>query len=372
MKTLILHLITSLKMGGAETLLCDLLERADARDVEYAVIYFHEGPNVERLQNLGISTYHIKGLVCLYDPIFFVRLLWCVRKLRPSLIHTWLWSANIAGRVAGFLCRVPVINSFHNNVDQDGSLRALFDRASYGMAHELVAVSHGVADSLKMHYNIQPARITTIQNGIDHDLVKKRAEHQDVKRFDLGLTDDHFIIGSVGRFVFLKNYSLLLTAFAAIYAKYPQARLVLVGSGPEEQRLRDTADQLAIAHVVHFVTGKQSYGYYRLFDCFALSSFKEGISIALLEAMCFALPCISTHEKSNHDVIINEVNGLLVPSENTTALVAGIMRIMADKEQAAQWGKNAFATVKDVLSLDAMKKSYEMVYAKYMKSNVNY
>jgi glycosyltransferase involved in cell wall biosynthesis len=368
----ILHLITSLKMGGAETLLCDLLERADTRDVNYAVIYFHEGPNVARLQNLGIPAYHIKGLVCFYDPIFFLRLFLCVYKLRPSLIHTWLWSANIAGRLAGLLCRVPVINSFHNNVDQDGSLRALFDRVSYGMAHELVAVSHGVADSLKMHYNIQPARITTIQNGIDYELVRKRAEQYGLTRADLGLTDDHFIIGSVGRFVFLKNYSLLLAAFSDLYAAYPHARLVLVGSGTEEQQLRDLAAELGISHVVHFVIGKPSYGYYPLFDCFALSSFKEGISIALLEAMCFALPCISTHEKVTHDVITNDVNGLLVPSENKAALVAGLTRIMADKEQASQWGKNALATVKDVLSLDSMKKSYEMVYAKHMKVNENY
>ena len=71
MKKIILHLITSLNMGGAETLLCDLLERADTSSYEYAVIYFHEGPNVARLHKLGIPTYHIKGLFCLYDPIFF-------------------------------------------------------------------------------------------------------------------------------------------------------------------------------------------------------------------------------------------------------------------------------------------------------------
>ena len=79
---------------------------------------------------------------------------------------------------------------------------------------------------------------------------------------------------------------------------------MLVGSGSEEQHLRElTAEHAISRYRFSFVIGKPSYGYYPLFDCFALSSFKEGISIAMLEAMCFALPCISTHEKATHDVI---------------------------------------------------------------------
>lgn len=367
MKKIILHLITSLNMGGAETLLCDLLERADTSSYEYAVIYFHEGPNVARLHKLGIPTYHIKGLFCLYDPIFFFRLFACVWKVKPALLHTWLWSSNIAGRVVGWFFRVPVINSFHNNVEQDGAFRNMLDRASLGFAHELVAVSHGVADSLKHYHKIQPARITTIQNGLDSELVKKRAQERPIKRADLGLTNEHFVIGSVGRFVFLKNYSLLIEAFAHLYQQHPQARLVLVGSGPEEQKLRDKAMHYGIAHAVHFVIGQPSYGYYHLFDCFVLSSFKEGISIALLEAMCFGLPCISTHEKITHDVIEHEINGLLVPSGNSQALAAAIARVIGEPHEAAAWGENGLATINNRLSLEAMKSSYQKVYAKTIR-----
>jgi len=367
MKKQLVHIITSLKMGGAESLLCDFLAFADHDTYEFAVIYFHEGPNVDRLRALNIPLFHIKGAFCVYDPIFFWRLYRCIKSLRPSLVHTWLWSANIAGRIIGTLLGVPVINSFHNNVDQDGTFRGLLDCYSQWMATELVAVSDGVAASLVEHHNVAPAAITTIKNGIAADAIKERGQHSAKNRASLGLSEMHFVIGSVGRFVALKNYGLLIEAFALLAQEVDDARLILVGSGPEEQHLRDLAVSLGITDTVIFVIGQQSYGYYPLFDCFALSSYKEGISMALLEAMSFGLPCVSTHEKTTHDVIKQGVNGLLVPSGNKIALKEALKTVINERENAVLWGENAYKTVKIDLSLETMKKEYENIYLKNIK-----
>jgi hypothetical protein len=73
-KLKVLHLTTSLKMGGAETILYDLLRNMDNGLYENYVIYFYDGPFVDKLKNLEIPTYQVKGLFCKYDPIFMFRL----------------------------------------------------------------------------------------------------------------------------------------------------------------------------------------------------------------------------------------------------------------------------------------------------------
>ncbi len=367
MKMLIVHLITSLKMGGAESLLCDFLASVDREKYDVTVIYFHEGPNVERLRQLKIPLFPIKGALCLYDPIFFFRLYTCIKTLKPSLLHTWLWSANIAGRIIGKLLGIPVLNSFHNNVDQDGMMRGMLDRYSQWMATELVAVSNGVASSLVEHHNVPIGTITTIKNGVPAQGIKERGMLCVKSRESLGLEENHFVIGSVGRFVALKNYGLLLEAFALLARESEHARLVLLGSGPEEQHLRALASRLGVAHKIIFIIGQQSYGYYPLFDCFALSSYKEGISVALLEAMSFSLPCVSTHEKMTHEVIQQGVNGLLVPSGDAKALKDALKSLMFDRQNALLLGKNAYKTVKNDLSLEAMKNGYENIYLRNIK-----
>src|SRR5579859_5390998 len=95
----VVHLISSLKIGGAESLLYDLIVGLGNQDYEHHVIYFHHGPHVARLEQLGVSTYQVRGIITLYDPIFFWRLARLIKKLKPDVIHSALWAANFAGRI---------------------------------------------------------------------------------------------------------------------------------------------------------------------------------------------------------------------------------------------------------------------------------
>ncbi len=297
-KRVLLHVTSSLRMGGAEQVLCDLIKHLGSDAFDHHVIYFHGGPNVERLRALGVKLYHIKGLFCMYDLLFFVRFFITIKKVKPNILHSLLWAANVATRIAGAMLRIPTVSVFHNNVDQDGALRNLLDRATIPLAHKLVAVSEGVEQSLSLHGTTRAVQV--IPNGVDCAMVQRKSMAQNVNKYALGLLDEHFVIGSVGRFNPVKNYRLLLESFADVAHVHAHARLVLVGVGPQEQWLRTYATTLNIAHKVVFVVGQQSYGYYPLFDCFALSSDKEGISIALLEAMSFGLPCVVTFTTKTH------------------------------------------------------------------------
>ncbi|GAG40717.1 unnamed protein product, partial [marine sediment metagenome] len=83
----LVHLTSSLKIGGAESVLCSLLNHPDTQQFDHHVIYFHDGPYSERLRAKGITLHQVTGFVSLYDPIFCVRLYRLIQTIRPQGIH---------------------------------------------------------------------------------------------------------------------------------------------------------------------------------------------------------------------------------------------------------------------------------------------
>jgi glycosyltransferase involved in cell wall biosynthesis len=364
-KKKLVHIISSLKQGGAESLIIDMINHLDGFD--HHVIYFHDGQNRERLQNLGIATYHVHGLVHLYDLFFLVQLWRLVNRLKPDCIHSSLWVANLAARFLARILHIPLVSVVHLGVNnlgkkQDGTVRTMIDWATFRLSQRVVAVSQGIADHLQKCAWIPAERITVITNGIDVKSVQEEALRGLVTNADLGFDDDTVVIGSVARFIASKNHQLLMRSFASVAQECEQARLVLIGFGPLELELRLLSQRLGIKEKVSFEIGKRAYGYYPLFDCFVLSSYQEGISIALLEAMCFSLPCIVTNPDRMHEVIIHEHNGLLVPSNNEHALAEALKNLLKDAIMRRMLGAEAFKTVNEKFCVENMIEKYKAIF----------
>lgn len=361
----IVHLISSLKVGGAESLLYDLIMGLGSDNYEHQVICFHKGRNAERLQAAGIPVYHIQGLIGMYDPIFFWRLWRSISRLRPDVIHTSLWAANFAGRIIGYWMGIPTVSVIHLGVDLDGKLRNNLDRFTFNLATKIVAVSDGVAQSMHQQFSsLSSQKIKVIKNGINKEVVAKRAFEQKVSRQSIGLEEGHFVFGAVGRFIERKKFDILIESFALVYQHHSSARLVLVGLGAQESLLRKKAAQHGLDKEVIFVVGQSAYGYYPLFDSFVLPSSQEGLSIALLEALCCNLPCIVTSTNHEHEVIKNGYNGWVVEPDNLQELSKALTQLLLDKEATISMGNNAAKTINDHFSfnnmLDAYKREFEI------------
>ena len=366
-KTVLVHVISNLGIGGAETVLYQLLCRLDMKQFDHTVIYFYDGPYVKKIRDLGIPVHQVKGLFFPYDPIFLVRFFSFIKHLQPDCLHTVLWAANLLGRIAAWKYNIPLVQALHNNQDQNGFLRMLIDRFSPKVSGPIIAVSKGVGQSVSTYtpwVNIE--RMCVIKNGIDATEVQKRAALEPVCREDLGLLPDNFVIGTVGRFEPVKNYAFLLTAFAVLYDKYRKERLVLLGQGSQEHFLKRRAYYLGIDEQVLFITGQPAYKYYHLFDCFVMTSYKEGLSMALLEAMSIGLPCIVTSSELQHDVLIHEKNGLLIPSGNPQLLADALDRLAQDPELRIRLGSEAKKTVERSFTIDSMVNGYTKIYQKAM------
>ncbi|MFC1842717.1 glycosyltransferase [Candidatus Dependentiae bacterium] len=363
-KIKLLHVTSSLKIGGAEAVLCDIVRTLGHQDFEHHVIYFHEGPNVEKIKNIGAQVYPVKGLLCLYDPVFFVRLFFLIKKLKPDLVHSLLWSANVSSRVVSRILKIPHVSAYHLDIYSDSMLRKLIDNTTRRMSDCVIAVSDDVALSLGDRKKYKKLEI--IKNGIDfHDIhnnvIKSSAKKNDMREA-MGIGPDDFVIGSVGRLHPQKNFSLLLKSFARISKRIENARLVIVGVGELEYELKRLAHNLGITQKVYFVIGKRACDYYPMFDCFVQSSLKEGLSIALLEAMSFELPCVVTNGPEAHPVIKHKKNGFIVESENEAMLCDAIVQVIDNKAFAEKLAASAKKGVMEGFSVDVMAKQYKTVF----------
>ncbi len=359
MRIRIVHIISSLKVGGAEIMLKELIAHLDSSLFEHAVIYFHDGPIRSDIEKLGISTYYIAGLVKRYDPIFCRRLYSCVKRLQPTVIHASLWAATFLGTFCARLLAVPIVCSLHALCEHEGRLRTWLQSYSLPKAQRLVAVSPSVGLSVSEHIPIKAAQLTIITNAVhSHKLIKRAQEYNTSSPCKPG----SFVIGSVGRLVKVKNYALLLEVVAKLVSLYATIELILVGDGPEYAALSQQAQQLGIASHVHLVGYKPAVAYYPLFSCFVQPSHYEGLSVALLEALCFALPCIVTGKQGSHDIITHNYDGLILEPDNKQALHDALITLYTNNLLRSQLGKAGAQTVKASHDFSTMIRKYTTLF----------
>ncbi len=368
-KIKLVHIISILQLGGAEAVLLSLIEQLGFDDYEHHVIYFHSGPSVTRMKERGIPVYQIQGAVLLGDPLFWVRLYKLIKSLRPDLIHTHLWAANLAGRVIGRLLDIRVVNTIHNKLVYQGVLRNLIDSVSMPLADAVVGIGPIIVSSGK-RWPYDEKKITCIPNGIDAHAIQQRALHEQVFREQLGWSSGHVVIGTVGRFEDQKNYHTLISAFAQVHAKLPQTRLLLVGGGSLEQSLRAHAQLLGVDDVVQFVVGKSAYGYYPVMDIFVLASHYEGLSIALLEAISCGVPCITTGNNGTHELIKTDETGMLVFEPTVEAVERAIFAMLGSPDARKKMSEHARALIETKYGLAKMATSYIHLYGNLLKKNV--
>lgn len=358
----IVHFTSSLKIGGAEAILYTIVSSLTTQNFEHHVVYIHDGPYKVRFAALGIPVHQVSGYFFRYDGMFLIRLFLLFKKLQPSCIHTLLWAANCSGRLVAWLLGIPCISVYHNNVNQDGFVRSCLDQLTIRLANQIVAVSDEVKTSV-ITRTLKPASLDVIRNGIDYRALQQRSMLQAKTRASLLLANNALVIGSVGRFHPVKNLELLITSFAAVHATLAHTRLVLVGQGELEGKLRALVTTLNLDSYVTFVVGQEASGYYHLFDCFVMSSCQEGISMALLEAMSLGRACVITNITQNHHSVITPAyDGIAVPANNSQALANALLQVCTDELLRKKLGMHARQTIEKSFGFSGMIQQYERLF----------
>ena len=227
----------------------------------------------------------------------------------------------------------------------------------------VAAVSQDIRNTL-IRAGVQPQRIATIPNGINHRVYRRDPCRIASARRDVGVADGHIAIGAIGRLEPEKRFDVLLDAFAVLTRQRSGLQLLVAGEGSERQRLERKARDLKIADRCRFLGHRTEVsGVYHALDVFVQSSDLEGTPNAVLEAMAFETPIVATDAGGTRDLITPGLHGIIVPRREPEAIARAVDTVLGDAETTARRVAAARTRVERELSFDARMAAIEALYS---------
>lgn len=359
----IVQVVAPTTAGGLERVVESLAMGHHRRghDVTVAALLLTRDPNhpfVEALTAAGVNVQAIR-----LAPRAYLRerreIVDLCRTLRPDVVHTHGYRIDLLDRQAVARLGIPTVTTVHGASKTGGLKGALFEwlqRRNYRRFDAVVAVSSALHHAT-LADGVSPDRLHLIPNAWnDHHEPMDGGE----ARGRLGIEDGARVVGWVGRLIPVKGGDVFLDALGRLAAPRPLG--VMIGYGPEAERLRRRALELGLGASVRFYENiRDASRYFPAFDTYVLSSRSEGLPIVLLEAMAARTPIVATRVGGVTDVVGDE-QGWLVPPEDPAALAGAIDDSLRRRDVAADKAEKAHARLVTDYALDAFLERYERVY----------
>lgn len=372
MTTRIVHLVTGLDVGGAEMMLVRLLGRMDrSRFDNHVISLLPLGALTSGLEAHGVPVSTLSMRRGLPSPIALARLVKALRRLRPSILQTWMYHADILGTVARALARVPVLvwNIRASDVDmsQYGWLSALTRRlgAAWSRRPNAVIVNSDAGRLAHERLGFRPRRWVVIPNGIDVEEFRPDAQCRTATRAALGLEPSTVAVGLVARFDPMKGHEVFLDAAARLARDHHGVHFLLAGAGVEVGNallrgwieagvLQGRVSLLGVRRDIAALDGA--------FDIAVMaSSFGEGFPTAIGEAMASGVPCVVTDVGDAARLV--DATGWIVPPHDAAAMATALREAVGlPTNERASRGLAARERVVREFSLEQATKAYEDLY----------
>jgi glycosyltransferase involved in cell wall biosynthesis len=377
----VLHVFGGGVRSGVESYVLAIAMGLRGQGIEHVLTPLRDGPFISEAEGLGLRVRRInkkfKG-----DPLTVYRLREIIKDEQASIVHTNAENGNLYGRLAAAMARAPrVVSTIHTFYDEtlrdrhrSEWLRNLIyrqDLFTSRICDALITVNAAIKHRLVMH-GLTAEKIVVIPNGIDpsrYEHYEKEVTHDSALRAGLGIAGDEMVVGTVARLSPVKNISALVLASKRVVEKLPKARFVIVGDGPQRQRLEKLASSLGVTSHLIFAGWQENINQFlSIMDVFVITSLIEGSSFAILEAMALDKPVIATNVGGNPELIVDGETGRLVPCNDIDALTSSIVEILMNKDRAAKMGQAGRARVQMHFRLDQMLEKTENLYRRLMKS----
>jgi glycosyltransferase involved in cell wall biosynthesis len=361
---LVAHVLSSLRIGGGERVALELASRQLAAQHQVVVVSLGappEGPLGDAFREHGVTVYNVPKRTG-FDLTLSVRLAALFLRLRPTVVHTHNRVPLIYGVAPGKLAGARVVHTRHG--PGRGSRREQWLRRSSGyLLDAYVAVSPALRDISSQLGDCRPHKLSVIENGIDLVRFGAAAGARAAIRAQLGIPADAWVVGSVGRLAPEKEYPLFVRAAAPLLGR--DARLLIVGDGPEAERIRAEAEARSVVPFVHLPGARNDVPpHLAAMDVFVLSSRMEGLPLSVLEAMAAGLPVVAPAIGGIPGVIRDGETGFLYPQGDEAALAARLAALRADPAAARAVGARGRAHVQARHSSEAMASQYLELYAR--------
>ncbi len=347
----VVHVIQSLGGGGAERVVFDLVAGLPEHGYEAIAVSITGGGPLEKLfQEESVPLYPIRarrpfGTSTFYDLVKIFR------ELKPSIVHTHLFTADTMGRLAARWAGIPHLVTTEHNTNPT------YSRTKHWVNHRLssitdahIAVSEEVKRVMEKKDGIRSDKIQVIHNGVDMRHRPLRGTHpfHDIPRLLI-----------VGRLDAQKDHATLLKALALVHIPW---RLQIAGSGPLEKSLHALAERLHIASRIDWLGFRDDVpDLLASSDLLCFPSQYEGLGLAVVEAAVTGLPVIASDLPPLHE-IFRATDVCFAPPGDVPAWAAVIRETLERPTQAIQMAQNALPRVQKEMSLEKMVRSYAKLY----------
>lgn len=364
----VLQIVRSLDVGGLEVMVRNLAAGLAQSGVGCHLACLHgSGP---LLKDSDFSSVWIGDLNHDGWLVTLQNLRRYARRIEMDVIHTHNPQPHLAGVVISRLTGAPIIHTKHGKNRPEIRRRVLLNRCLSRLSHQIAAVSESTADVARQIERVSAGKVHVIANGVDtRHFSPIDEENKRLVRQQLGIPQDSFVVGTVGRLSAEKNYASLIRCFHDARTRAGSSSpslerpfLLIVGDGPERELLQTERDHAFPGHSL--MPGMQTdvLPWIQSMDVFCLTSLTEGTPMTLLEAGACGLPCVVTDVGGNGEVVKDGTSGYVIPLGDEKRFADSLLDLWVNAERRLQFGLAARTRVCSLYSVTAMVEAYMMLY----------
>ncbi len=361
-KVRVLHILPSVQGYGAERQIIELLKSLESDEVEPVLATIYEPPaGVRESLPFRVVSAARNGR---RDVAFLGRLISAIRSVEPHIVHTHTHVGKYWGRLASVAAGVPcIVHTEHNPCDtRRNAVERIADRLLHRATSRVITFFAEQGECLSQFERLPPGKVVVIPNGLHlpADGVGNRAGAREI----MGLRDRDFGIMLVGRMEFQKNQMLALRALAAL----PEALrnvcvLSFAGGGRDETVLRGLARALDIEQRVRFLGYRNDVpALLAGADLMLMTSWFEGMPLALIEAMIAGVPILSTPWTGSADMLGNGRYGVLTCGYDPETVARSIADILEHPAMRQELSRRARAYVYEQFGIGRMIDAHRKLY----------
>ena len=365
-KVRVLHFIDSLRVGGKERQLVELLKGLSRHsEIELLLVCMDDDDfYAPEIKELPIRLEYLIRKVR-WDPFIFYRFRQIVKKFRPQIIHTNSWMTSLYALPIARLSGIKLINGSIRNAFSSGGLRWKLDKVILSLSDYRLAnsnaglVSRGFAPDLE--------RNVVIYNGFDYSRVERIDRADPLSGI---VTGNRKIVGMVAEFSDSKDYATYILAAKEVLKKRGDVLFLAVGDGKNfevcRQMVAESSNNIMLLGKLKNVEECVAH-----FDIGVLATFTEGISNGIMEYMALCKPVIATDGGGTSEIVRDGVTGILVPSGNPGILAAKIEYLLDNPTVGQSMGIAGRKLLEQVFSLKQLADKTLSLYESALKSVSN-
>lgn len=365
----VLHVTYDMRIGGTEMVIKSLIESFNNTEIVMSIFCIESplGPWGQQLRAKGVDISQFSRRAGFdWHLIFAIRAHILENKI--DIVHCHQYTPWVYGALASFLTPAKVIFTEHGRFFPDYGTwkRKIVNPVLSSFTANITSISSATKHALVEYENLHKEKIEVIYNGIEP---LEKLDEMKIAEFkcSFGLPSNCLVLGTVARFDPIKNHSMMLSAFSLVLETIPNVYLIIVGDGEERTNIEEKINKLGIQQNV-ILTGYQSNParYMNIFDVFLLSSFSEGTSMTLLEAMSLNKPCVVTDAGGNAEVIKDGYNGFVTPNNDSEAFSSAIIKLLQSESFVAM-SEKARRRFEEKFSVSRMVCAFSDMYLKLGK-----